>query len=149
MGEVRPTLLMVQVNRQILASSILCVVLIVADQYFKWLAVTQQIPVILNQGVSFGWVLVPAVWQTVLIGLLLVTLTMLWWWLPRWQLTAILAGGWSNWIDRVTIGAVIDWLPIPGTSVANNLADYWIMIGVLGLLFSSLWPSRKKNRTTV
>lgn len=140
---------MVQVNRQILLQGIFLVALISVDQYSKWLAVTQQTPILLNHGVSFGWLLLPAIWQTALIGLVLVFLTTLWWYQPRWQLTAILAGGWSNWIDRVTTGAVIDWLPIPGTAITNNLADYWITIGVLGFVFSTAWPLWKKNQASV
>lgn len=140
---------MVQVNRQLLVQGMVLMLLIGIDQYFKWLALNQQSPILLNHGVSFGWLLLPTMWQIGLIGVLLVFLTLLGWHQPRWQLTAILAGGWSNWFDRVTTGAVIDWLPIPGTNITNNLADYWITIGVLSFVFSTAVSVWKKNLASV
>lgn len=140
---------MVQVNhttsRQIFQVG-LFVFLVGIDQFSKWCALHQDIFVVYNYGVSFGWLLLPTVWQTLIIGVLLTVITVGWWQCKQWYLTIILAGGWSNWFDRVLTGAVVDWLPIPGTTITNNIADYWIAIGMLCLLVSMLF-SQQRNKT--
>jgi lipoprotein signal peptidase len=52
-----------------------------------------------------------------------------------WKESPVLAGtffgaGLSNILDRAWYGAVRDWLPIPGTTVTNNLAD-WLLFTVI------------------
>lgn len=140
---------MVQVGRSVMAQSGLMVILIAIDQSSKWWAVHQQTSVLLNHGISFGWWSSSPTWQIVLIGLLLIVLSFGWKQEPHWFTTAILAGGWSNWFDRILNGAVIDWLLIPGTGMSNNLADYWITLGVLGLVFLMTCSTWKKKQTTV
>lgn len=136
---------MVQVNRTLLLHVLVIVVLVGLDQCSKWLAVNHHFSVTLNQGISFGWPFLSGLGQMMGIGLILTLLTLVWQRTPRWYMTCILAGGWSNWIDRITIGAVIDWLPIPGTTISNNIADYWIFLGVVGW-FVSLFISPDRRR---
>lgn len=143
---------MVQVSRSVIIHSGLMVILIAIDQSSKWWAVHQQSLVLLNHGISFGWLSTSSstlTWQIILIGLLLIALTFGWKQEQHWFTTAILAGGWSNWLDRLLGGAVVDWLSIPGTGIRNNLADYWITLGVLGLVFSVTHSVWKKKRLTV
>jgi lipoprotein signal peptidase len=53
------------------------------------------------------------------------------------SLGLILGGIWANVFDRVLLGGVRDWLPIPftelllGVSLYNNLADWFLFIGCL------------------
>jgi lipoprotein signal peptidase len=53
----------------------------------------------------------------------------------------ILAGGLSNIIDRFVWGGVQDWLPLPMTDLTNNLADWMIGIGILGLVVE-MWGKK-------
>lgn len=140
---------MVQVSRLVMAQSALMAALISIDQFSKWVAVSQQSSVLLNYGVSFGWWSIATAWQILLIGLLLITLTIFWRQQQSWYIALILAGGWSNWFDRVSSGAVIDWMLIPGTNITNNLADYWIAIGVVGLISSTIIHAWKKKGISV
>ena len=54
------------------------------------------------------------------------------------QVGLVIGGGISNLLDRVQYGAVRDWLPIPGMNVSNNLADWFILIGLLSLIVKEL-----------
>jgi lipoprotein signal peptidase len=53
---------------------------------------------------------------------------------PHAQLFAcglLLGGGWSNLMDRWTVGAVIDLFSLPFLGITNNLADWSICCGTL------------------
>lgn len=86
-----------------------------------------------NAGISFGLGqgMIGAWW--LLAGLVLIV-----WWLrkktlPRWFWILFLAGGISNLVDRFFYGGQVrDWLPIPFTSLLNNLAD-WYIFGAVSL----------------
>lgn len=91
-----------------------------------------------NTGVSFG--LAP-IWGLMLhgLGLLVVGLVMFFSRSKyRGALLLVLAGGFSNMIDRWRWGGVVDWLIVPGTGLQNNVADYVIAVGVLWLLTVTL-----------
>lgn len=124
--------------------------LILVDQITKLWA-TQADLVSLNQGVAFGMSL-PPVLLMIVTTLLLFGVGWGWWqWakpnrndqtLTKDQFvqmvgySMILAGGISNLIDRLTWGGVRDWLPIPMTSLHNNLADWLIVFGCSALVWS-------------
>ncbi len=93
----------------------------------------------LNSGISFGWL--DQLPQVVLVVLLIGVFSCLVFFLAKNQeLSAVAAGlitggGLSNVIDRLAFGGVRDWLPIPLTSLQNNLADYAIAMGVAWILW--------------
>jgi signal peptidase II len=92
-----------------------------------------------NTGVAFGALqgggIVVAVLIAVSLGALIVyfalNATLPWLWLP---VGLILGGALGNLIDRVRLGAVVDFID-PVAWPAFNLADASIVIGVLGLLY--------------
>lgn len=57
---------------------------------------------------------------------------------------AVLGGGGSNVLDRFLSGAVRDPLRIPFTSLHNNLADYAIFLGVIGIFIVG-YAQRKED----
>lgn len=124
-------------------------IVIALDQVTKvWLPARS-----LNQGVSFGvaagWGGLPALSAT-LLACLFVWLSVMAWrqkW-PVWgwvSLGALLGGGTSNVFDRLFSGAVRDPLQIPFTPIHNNLADYAIFLGVIGIL-GVVWQVTRKEQ---
>lgn len=120
--------------------------LIVVDQLSKEWASTQGW-LIFNQGASFGWgnQLPPTV---MLVSTMVISLLAVWqiWQtqgLAAWGWLGIAAGGFANALDRWQWQAVRDWLPIPGTALHNNVADYLISLGVIGLLWAWWQQSRR------
>lgn len=115
--------------------------IMMADQATKFVA-GREGWVRLNPGVSFGFLAsVPAGWLN--IGLILLIVCSWLVYRRSWQKMPIAAGFFlggavSNIIDRLIWSGVRDWLPIPGTSVQNNVADYGILIGLSLLIWHSL-----------
>lgn len=112
---------------------ILFFLLIVLDQASKFYFFKQG-NVQLNVGISFG--LGESASQPFLLFFLTAFLFLLlilliwqkawhWWWI------LFFAGAASNLIDRLIFGGVRDILPIPGTNLNNNLADYLIISAAL------------------
>lgn len=72
----------------------------------------------------------------VIVALTLLVLCILWYaYAQVWREKPVLSGiffgaGLSNIFDRAWYGAVRDWLPLPGTHITNNLAD-WLLFGVI------------------
>ena len=137
-------------NHGLFLSGVGVMILIFVDQITKWW-VSQVSLVSLNQGLAFGLRL-PSTLLLLLIMVLILVVGWGWWRIARvtcngqiltkkqsLQLigySMILAGGISNLIDRLIWGGVRDWLPIPWTPLHNNLADWMIVIGCLGLVWS-------------
>jgi signal peptidase II len=92
----------------------------------------------LNPGISFGWLSqVSGSWLTVILVLVGLGMTRLVWRMSRSPQVArglLLGGVISNLIDRILLGGVRDWLPVPILGVRNNLADYAIAVGVIWLV---------------
>lgn len=119
------------------------------DQWTKELFAAQAI---LNTGVSFSFF--HAVPNTLLVGLLFALILGLWWvlrpymhrgrvaWLGH---TLFFGGALSNLFDRARYGGVRDIWLIPGTSIQNNVADWFIAIGVFALIISTLLLSSSKK----
>ncbi|MFH0952579.1 MAG: signal peptidase II [Patescibacteria group bacterium] len=64
-----------------------------------------------------------------------------------WHYTLIFAGGFSNFIDRLRLGASIDYINIlPGYLPVFNIGDIMIFIGVILLVQS--WTRRNKKRNS-
>lgn len=104
------------------------------DQGSKYLAGYFGLPIIFNAGISFGFCDEMGSYVAILLVVLLTAL------LTRglldyWQNHLIIAGiffgaVFSNLLDRILYGAVLDWLALPILNLRNNLADI-AMIGVL------------------
>lgn len=132
------------------------VVLILLDQSSKIWA-SQVSLVSLNQGMAFGINLPPNM-LILLTMLLLFGVSWGWWQMVKQRCngqiltknqslqligySVILAGGISNLIDRMIFGGVKDWLPIPLTPLNNNLADWMIVVGCIGLVWSIMLSGR-------
>ena len=69
----------------------------------------------------------------------------------RWRTVALslfVAGGFSNWVDRLGDGKVVDFLNVGIGSVRTgifNVADVAIMVGVALFLFAELQAARSNN----
>jgi signal peptidase II len=148
---------------------ILAGLIIVADQFTKWLIMTQimtpprVIPLMpylnlvmaWNTGVSFSMLRGTGAW--LLSGLAIAVSVGLVSWLsrlsdrlPGYAVGLIIGGALGNVIDRLRFGAVFDFIDFYVGDwhwPAFNLADSAISIGVVLLLFDSLFrqPDRGKN----
>lgn len=66
--------------------------------------------------------------------------------MPKWFLILFFAGAVSNLLDRfMHNGQVKDWLPIPLTSVVNNLADWYIFSAVTIYILKYIYDEYRKN----
>ncbi len=140
---------------------------VVLDQVSKWVILVwvmdppRSIPVlpvfnlvlVWNRGVSFGVFgggLVPP-WVLVVLAAAIVVLLLIWLHRAETRLTAlaigmVIGGAVGNVIDRLTHGAVVDFLDFHLAGYhwpAFNLADSAITIGVGLLLAESLFPGRQ------
>lgn len=121
-------------------SLMMCVFLLLVslDQISKWWA--QQAGLVTwNEGIAFGLGQGRISQAVVTLGLTLVLFIA---WRVVGQIstknslpgTFILAGAFSNLIDRILFGAVRDWLPVPLMGLQNNMADWLIAAGVILLI---------------
>lgn len=92
-----------------------------------------------NRGIAFGWT-IGEWWQ--LIGGVVIFMILIWLGLSAWRqnkkqlvlwIGLIVVGGFSNLLDRLFFGAVIDYVSLVDRLVFN-LADVAIVLGVLGWL---------------
>ena len=110
-----------------------------------------------NTGISYGWFRQEGpLGQAVLLGLKAVAVVLLWIWLARaagrlsaLALGLIIGGAIGNAIDRLTYGAVADFVLLHADWGGRrfdwyvfNLADVAIVAGVIGLLYESLLGER-------
>jgi lipoprotein signal peptidase len=92
---------------------------------------------VINAGISFN--LFTELSADVTSLLLLAITVFLWYGLPQlWHQNVVatglfFGGGLSNILDRVLYGGVRDWIPVPLTTIRNNVADW--AIGVAVVLF--------------
>lgn len=121
---------------------------IILDQGSKWLVSSLGWTVVLNTGISFG------IQIGLEIGLSLLLLIGLGWVaLSRissqtyvfWGM--FLGAASSNLVDRFLFGGVRDWLSWPIFGFRNNLADVFIFVGLLGILFFEfVWDNQKSKK---
>ena len=119
---------------------------VTVDQLFKYWAGLRHI-VQYNSGISMSWL--PGMNQLTVSILLLVFLAAIAWswrtvWLQYSGWSALFFGGAvSNIIDRLLYNGVRDWMSLPGLNLKNNLADWFVCIGLAAILFQVI--SQKKN----
>ena len=100
-----------------------------------------------NEGIAFGFF--PRMEKILLVAVTLSIVVLIVFglrahphrWVNRWGIGLILGGALGNWVDRIRVGAVIDFLDFRIWPVFN-FADTAITIGV-GLFFLELVTSRK------
>jgi len=112
---------------------------LILDQVTKHIASFQGL-VVINSGISFG--LFSGFFLTLI--LIAVFIALYQWSCPRWQkpypiLTGLFLGGaMSNIVDRLVLGGVRDFLPVPVIGITNNLADYFIVGSLAIILFAEI-----------
>lgn len=115
------------------------------DQLFKFWATNQGI-VQYNSGISMSWL--PGSNQFTL-GLILslFLVAVAWWWQkiwlehPGWS-GLFFGGACSNIVDRFLYAGVRDWMILPGLNLKNNLADWFVCIG-LALILAQVLDQKK------
>lgn len=103
-----------------------------------------------NSGIAFG---LPINNTIFLISYFVIFLILVWWLISSYKskkyfnifaLTLIIAGAFSNLLDRLYIGKVIDYIDIKFYSIFN-LADVMIVLGVIVLLMVLFLKNQKNN----
>lgn len=117
------------------------------DQLSKYWAARAEM-VVLNTGISFGFLDGSlAIWVLLLVlaavGSVYIVKAGLYQRFPI--LYGMIAGGAvSNVLDRLVLGGVQDWLPVPGFALRNNIAD-WVIVGGLCLTLVLEYTRGKKT----
>ncbi|MFZ5437590.1 MAG: signal peptidase II [Patescibacteria group bacterium] len=116
--------------------------LVLVDQLTKFVFPITHI----NSGISFGLASGLEPW------LLVILLVGVWFaiefisktqfFLKRLMSIFFLAGAVSNLFDRLFLGGVRDWWQWPIFNFSNNLADVWITIGLLGIIYFEIWNKK-------
>lgn len=102
-----------------------------------------------NPGIAFS-INLPISLAVILIVILLVILIRLWWrsgsarWEYQWGLLLVISGGISNLWDKLRWGAVRDFVAI-GPLPVFNLADVWIFIGVILIIWGAIYGERQQK----
>jgi lipoprotein signal peptidase len=121
-------------------------VILLLDQVSKWIAAT-FVPVILNDGISFGLFS----GQIVILGLILVYIAFFEfscrYWHHNYPIASglILGGAMSNLVDRLVLGGVRDFLQVPFLGVHNNLADWGIVLGLAWIVGQEMIGSKQSH----
>jgi len=134
-------------SHAVLGGIFLMSVLIIFDQIIKWIVVpSKTIGHMCNYGIAMGIVL-PQQMFIVMWGLLILCVVYFWWqhiakrFLIQISYILILSGGFSNIIDRIYYGCVVDYIPFFNIS-SFNIADTFITIGVLIILWQNFKNSK-------
>lgn len=111
----------------------LFILLVAADQFFKFLALKFLHPVY-NRGIAFG------LGENVPLLLIIIAYSVLVLWILRnksgLREILLLAGGAGNILDRLTAGNIVDWISFG--SLWFNLADAYIVGGVAVIIVNAL-----------
>ena len=116
--------------------SAVIVVLCAAGEYLARTALREWLVYSYNTGAAFGimggspavLMSLEAAANVILVGVLLFAKMRL---ITRVGLSLMLGGALSNLGERLLIGHVIDWIPVPFMNLQYNLADVCIAIGAL------------------
>ncbi|MTI00620.1 signal peptidase II [Roseibium sp. RKSG952] len=113
-----------------------------------------EIVLVWNRGISYGlFQQYTEIGRLVLVGVTVIAACFLWVWgtratnrLVAVSLGLIIGGAFGNGLDRLTHGAVVDFVHFHAGTFSwyvFNLADVWIVAGVIGLLYDSFQDSPK------
>lgn len=112
----------------------LFIFLVLLDQFSKFLSLHFKLfPISFNRGISFGllpfegWLPVDF-FILILLGVILLRRASI-------PLVLIFTGGFSNFLDRIFWGGVVDFISLPFFPWKFNLADLGITIGIAILLY--------------
>ncbi len=137
----RPTLAWATVRILLPVSSLV----VALDWFTKEWANQKGWIVLENSGISFGmwqqhgafWsALIPVIWVGIVFMLFFKELPT-----HPWPNSLLVGGGLANLLDRAFTGGVRDWLPVPFTTIYNNLADWAIITA-----FIWMWACTQRLR---
>jgi len=137
--------------REKLTSIFLLVVLVILDQVSKWLFYDLKflndfyfINWVLNKGISWGITFFPYFFVVLLTLFFLVVIFYFWWNKKIGNLVFVLLFAWAlgNLIDRIFLWGVRDFIDLHFWPIFN-LADVYLTIGVLILIYKNLLYSTK------
>ncbi len=123
----------------------LVLVLVIADQLTKQYALTHSFAV---YNISSALELIPSIESLPLFIILLLIIIV---WLKHEEkittlsFILIMSGGLSNLLDRFFRVGVVDWIPIPGTGLYNNMADWMITLGCIILIGQLIYENRHSH----
>lgn len=104
-----------------------------------FLAKTASISIV-NKGVSFGLEN-----GLVAVSIILCALILIWGMKEnKLYLWVLLAGGWSNLIDRFRFDSIRDYWKIGETGIYNNINDWVIALAIILFLKEILWKKKSK-----
>lgn len=110
---------------------------VVFDQLTKYLTTVFGRQVYLNPGISFAWLANETQAAVILLTFIMIVLLGLrygYFWAKHPVATGLFFGGaFSNLIDRLVLGGVRDWIPVPFLPFQNNLADLaiWVSLAMM------------------
>jgi len=115
----------------------LALVVVGSDRLGKWWAQTREMALV-NRGGVLG-VLPGWWWSVIVVG---VSLGLVWL-LPklgkgRLGVAVVAAAGLSNGVDRIVYGGVVDFIHYPRLGFVGNIADIWLMVGVIIIVAQNL-----------
>ncbi len=120
---------------------------VLIDQLFKFLMPLFGFEIIFNRGISFSFLSFISSGAMTLLMVFFVGLVFILFkkeWLLHSIASGIFFGGAiSNIVDRIFFWAVRDWLKIPFFDVYNNLADWFIFLGLAMFLYYNSKKSLK------
>lgn len=114
-----------------LISKFLIILLVAVDQSSKFLAQALDLQIVRNRGIAFS--VLNEINPVIIIFILLFLLK---YWRGNIWFILIFAGGVSNLIDRLRFGYVVDFINLTFLPTFN-LADVFITIGVLGIIYEN------------
>ena len=117
-------------------TSAVIVLLCVAGEYLARTALREVVVYSYNTGAAFGimggspslLLILEAAANVILLGILLFAKMRM---ITRVGLSLMLGGALSNLGERILLGHVIDWIPVPFMNLQYNLADVCISLGAL------------------
>lgn len=111
----------------------------VLDQLSKYLTAGFGHRVYLNPGISFAWLANEAQAIVILLTFGLIVFLSLkygYFWAKHPVAAGLFFGGaFSNLIDRLILGGVRDWIPVPFLPFQNNLADLAIFASLIMMIW--------------
>ena len=129
------------------------IVLIFIDQLSKWLASYLSWPIFLNDNFAFS-LPVPTgmmylIYICILVGIsiYIFNTSLRFSRMQKIAWTLVYAGGLSNIAERIVLGSVRDFIPIANGML--NVADFFILTGLMLLLISQRYGHRNFNSETL